>query len=250
MKINFVISVIVLSVMLFVSSVSAGIDFKCTSTSPPKPNVYDGGNKWKITFYNDSTGTHNKWATQEICFLPYTVVGSSIQGIWYSTSFPDWNGRYYQEGDEVKMTGDYARDVGHDHMTLVHTTCDAAGSMVRRVRGMAFGDWTEWREDGRYGRIIGWGNAKLERTGYRRFPHVFATIPVLAPKPLEKVVPVPKPLEKVVLVPKALEKLEYEMLDISSCLPDRLTVKGDIATSPGQSELESLDDYRRRTGVE
>jgi len=39
-------------------------------------------------------------------------VGTSIQGVWYSTSYPDWNGRYYQEGDEVKMTGDFAKDTG------------------------------------------------------------------------------------------------------------------------------------------
>ena len=221
MKINFVVLAIVLSVMVFVSSVSA---------NPPRPNVFDGGNKWKITFYNDPTNRHDQWATQEICFLPYTVVGNSIQGIWYSTSYPDWNGRYYQEGDEVKITGDYAKDVGHDHMTLVHTTYNAAG---RVVSGMAFGDWTEWREDGKYGRVIGWGNAKLERTGYSK-------IPVLAPIDLEKLVP----------APEDLEKLEYEMLDMSSLLPQRLTVNGDIASSPGQPDQESLDDYKLRTGVE
>ena len=250
MKINLVVSAIVLFVMVFVSSVSA---------SPPKPNVFDGGNKWKITFYNDSTDTHAQWATQEICFLPYTVVGSSIQGMWYSTSFPDWNGRYYQEGDEVKMTGDYARDVGHDHMTLVHTTYDVAGS---KVHGMAFGDWTEWREDGKYGRVIGWGNAKLERTGRCKFPYYIDNInitSVLAPKSLEILAPksleilAPKSLEKPeyeVLAPKSLEELEHEVLDMSSSLPDRLTVKGDIAGSPGQPDLESINDYQLRTGVE
>ena len=239
MKINFVVSAIVLSVMVFVSSVSAG---------PPKPNVYDGGNKWKITFYNDSTGTHNQWATQEICFLPYTVKGSSIQGKWYSTSFPNWNGRYYQEGDEVKMTGDYAKDVGHDHMTFVHTTRDVPGSVVR---GMPFGDWTEWWENGRYGRIIGWGNAKLERTGRCRFPHCIDNIKhtsVLAPKSLEKLEY--EVLDISPLAPKSLEKLEEEVLEMSSSLPDRLTVKGDIANSPGQTGLESIDEYQLRTGVE
>ena len=248
MKINFVILAIVLSVMVFVSSVFAG---------PPKPNVFDGGNKWKITFYNDPTDRHDQWATQEICFLPYTVVGNSIQGTWYSTSYPDWNGRYYQEGDEVKMTGDYAKDVGHDHMTLVHTTRNTAGSVVS---GMAFGDWTEWREDGRCGRVIGWGNAKLERTGYSRFPRIFDRIPVLTPKVPERLVLTPKvperldlapeDLENFVLAPEDLKKLEYEMLDMSSLLPQRLTVHGDIATSPGQDDLESLDDYKLRTGVE
>ncbi len=174
--------------------------------NPPKPNVFDGGNRWNITFYDDPSSVHQEWGTQEICFLPYAVVGTSIQGVWYSTSFYDWNGRYYQEGDEVKMTGDYANDVGHDHMTLVHTTYDVAG----KVRGMAFKDWTEWREDGAYGRIIGWGNAKLERMGYCR------------------------------------NVLEDEALEISVSLPDRLTVRGDIASYPGQRNLESIKKYQDR----
>lgn len=187
---------------------------------PPKPNVFDGGNKWRITFYNDPTGGHDQWATQEICFLPYAVVGTSIQGAWFSTSYYDWNGRYYQEGDEVKMTGDYAKDVGHDHMTLIHTTYDAPG----RVNGMAFKDWTEWSEDGSYGNIIGWGNAKLERVGYCKSIDSTAD-----------------------LVPEDLKNLELKALEISLSLPDRLTVKGYVATSPGQSDLESVDDYLRRT---
>ena len=85
-----------------------------TLANPPKPNVYDDGNKWRITFYNDSTSNHTQWATQEICFLPFSSVGTSIQGVWYSTSFPDWNGRYYQEGDEVKMTGNVRVIRGRD----------------------------------------------------------------------------------------------------------------------------------------
>jgi hypothetical protein len=193
---------------------------------PPEPNVFDGGNKWRITFYNDSTVNHQQWATQEICFLPYAVVGTSIQGSWYSTSFPDWNGQYYQEGDEVKMTGDYANDVGHDHMTLLHTTYDAPG----QTRGMAFKDWTEWREDGKFGNIIGWGNAKLERAG--KCPSFIANLPNLR------------------LQSPDLRKFELEAQEISLSLPDRLTVQGEIARFPGQSDLESLDDYQRRTGVE
>ncbi len=181
--------------------------------APPKPNVFDGGNKWHITYYNDPTTNHAQWATQEICFLPYSIVGTSIQGVWYSTSFPDWNGRYYQEGDEVKMTGDYAHDVGHDHMTLLHTTYDVPGA----VRGMAFKDWTEWREDGAFGRIIGWGNAKLERVGKCHYP-------------------------------KGAD-LERYAQEISLSLPDRLTIKGEIADFPGQADLENLDEYLQRADM-
>ena len=73
---------------------------------------------------------------------------------------------------------------------------------------------------------------------------------VLPPKDLENFVLAPKDLENFVLAPKDLEKLEYEMLDMSSFLPQRLTVNGDIASSPAQDDLESLDDYKLRTGVE
>ncbi len=186
--------------------------------NPPKPNVYDTGNKWRITYYNDSTSNHAQWATQEICFLPFSSVGTSIQGVWYSTSFPDWNGRYYQEGDEVKMTGDYARDVGHDHMTLVHTT-----------DGMAFKDWTEWREDGKFGNIIGWGNAKMVRAGRCFYPPG-----------------VGKPDD---LTAKARTEMEGKVQELSRSLPGRLTLKGGLAQSPGQADLEGLDSYLNRVGV-
>lgn len=192
---------------------------------PPLPNVFDGGNLWAITYYNDPTSNHQQWATQHICFMPYSAVGTSIQGTWYSTTFPDWNGRYYQEGDEVKMTGDYAGDVGHDHMTVFHTTYDVPG----QIKAMAFKDWTEWREDGRYGRIIGWGNTKLERIGKCRYPFIIDDFTQITPD--------------------LLQKLEAEALAFSQELPERLTVKGEIAAFPGQEDLESISDYQARTGL-
>lgn len=192
---------------------------------PPEPNVFDGGNEWRITFYNDSTTNHDEWATQGICFLPYVTVGTSIQGVWYSTTYPDWNGRYYQEGDELKMTGDYAKDVGHDHMTLVHTTYDVPG----QVRGMAFKDWTEWREDGKFGNIIGWGNARLVRAGKCRYPQGAE--------------------DGLQLTPESLKRLEAQAMDFSLSLPERLTVDGRVAEFPGQTDLESLESYKERTGL-
>lgn len=123
------------------------------------------------------------------------------------------------------MIGDYANNVGHDHMTLQHTTYDVPGS----VRGMAFKDWTERREDGAYGNIIGWGNTKLERVGR---------------------CPITQGIDSVgKLTLDDLKLLEYDALDISFSLPDRLTVKGVVARFPGQPDLESLDDYQHRTGV-
>ncbi|MCP4155668.1 MAG: hypothetical protein GY757_48535 [bacterium] len=184
-----------------------------TVLASPKPNVYKDGNKWEITFYDDSSDKHNQWATQEICFLKYHKKGTGIEGVWYSTSYPDWNGLYYQEGDEVKMTGDFANDTGHSHMTLIHTTYDW---LKKGIKGMAFKDWTEWWEDGSYGKIIGWGNAKMERVGYC----------------------------------KHKSKIKVDVNSLSSSLPERLTVDGDIAVSPAETNLESIEEYKLRNGIE
>jgi hypothetical protein len=192
--------------------------------SPPQPNVFDRGNEWSITGYLDQTGNHQQVGTQRICFLPYTTVGTSIQGVWYSTTFPDWNGLYYQEGDEVKMTGDFARDTGHDHMTLLHTTYDVPG----QIKAMAFKDWTEWLEDGRYGNLVGWANAKMERIGKCRIP---VEIDFGGQISLEE-----------------LRKIEQEVVAYSRSLPERLTVQGEVAVSPGQPDLESVESYLKRIG--
>ncbi|MGD8569059.1 MAG: hypothetical protein PVJ39_13305 [Gammaproteobacteria bacterium] len=124
---------------------------------PPQPNVFDDGNYWKITAYDDSSPGHTQLASQGICFQPYAVVGTQIRGVWYSDTFPDWNGRYAQEGDQVFLHGDYAKDVGHDGMQF---------EIVTRSRdNLAAGHWKEWREDGSYGNTIGFANTTLTRIG-------------------------------------------------------------------------------------
>ena len=185
------------------------------SAQVPKPNVYDGGNRWLITGFIDQTPDHQEVATQVICFGPYVNYGTGITGVWYSLSFPDWNGIYYQEGDEVKMTGDYAKDVGHDHMTLFHTTYDHP----QKPRGMAFKDWTEWREDGAFGRIIGFANARMTRSG--RCPH-----------------------------PKGVgAAMEKRVLELSLKIPPRLMKDSkEEAKNPGDHGQESLETYFKRTG--
>lgn len=122
------------------------------------PNVYAGGNLWSITAYDDSSVAHTQWATQGICFLPPVAVGTHMRGNWYSTTFPDWNGVYSQEGDQVFMHGDYAKDVGHDGIKFEVVT--------NSPRNIAAGHWFEWRENGAFGNTIGFTNTKLERIGY------------------------------------------------------------------------------------
>jgi hypothetical protein len=120
----------------------------------PRPNVFDGGNHWQVTCYNDPSAAHLQQATQGICFLPYAVVGQSIQGYWYGTNFPDWNGRYSQEGDQVRMHGDYDENDGHDGLEW---------EVVSARTGS--GHWTEWRETPNPGRTITFCNANWTRTG-------------------------------------------------------------------------------------
>lgn len=199
--------------------------------TPPQPNVFDGGNNWLITYYNDPAPDHRRWATQSICFLPYSQFlpasqnGTGISGVWFSNSFNDWNGRYYQEGDELKMTGDFANNRGHDHMTLQHTTYKGP---VQKEPDVAFKDWTEWVEDQRWGRVIGWGNAKLVRRGRCPFP----TFPLKGKSNVT-----------------SQEQLEEWAHKQSLAMPPRLTVNGAVAESPGQADLESLEEYERRTGL-
>lgn len=123
----------------------------------PQPNTYDGGNRWLVTAHEDSSPTHTQLATQGICFLPYSTVGTHIRGRWYSDTFPDWNGIYTQEGDQVFLHGDYASDVGHDGLQFEIVTASA--------QNQGFGHWAEWREDGGYGTTVSFANAKWQRVG-------------------------------------------------------------------------------------
>jgi hypothetical protein len=131
----------------------------------PRPNVFDGGNRWLITAYNDCDAAHTQWATQGVCFLPYKPCGAcGIQGAWYSDTFPDWNGRYMQEGDRILMHGDYANNVGHDGMFI-----ELFAGTSPRDEGA--GQWTEWREvPGFYGTTIGFANTRLRRVGKCQLP--------------------------------------------------------------------------------
>ena len=55
------------------------------------------------------------------------------------------------------MHGDYASDVGHDGMKWSIVTSS--------TKNIGAGHWFEWREDGSYGRTIGFANAQLTRVG-------------------------------------------------------------------------------------
>lgn len=143
---------------------------------PYFPNVITGGNHWSIRAFNDSATTHTTWATQRICFIQLGNVGTHMNGIWFSTSFPDWNGRWRQEGDQVFMHGDFAGNIGHDGIQWEIVTASP--------KNEGFGHWHEWREDPHFGITIGFANAKWSRIGTCPFP----IAPGLSSPEIEKLV--------------------------------------------------------------
>ena len=132
------------------------------------PNVYDRGNLWTITFHDDDSVAHSQWATQRICFLPYVAPAAGqtqIKGRWYSTSYPNWHGHYRQEGDSVKMVGNFWNGRGNDGITFDIVTSDPNTGLGVRHRTIGAGHWHEWGDNGRFGPVYGFGNAILERVG-------------------------------------------------------------------------------------
>ena len=122
-----------------------------------QPDLVSAGNRWTITAFNDESPFHDQWATQGLCFRSIGFFGTHQRYEWWSDTFPDWNGIASQEGNEVVLHGDYAGDVGHDAVffNVVSATPRSVGA----------GKWVEWREDGSFGRTIGFANALLTRVG-------------------------------------------------------------------------------------
>jgi hypothetical protein len=136
----------------------AGLAAEAAAQAVPRPNVFNGGNRWLITAYADNSTVHQQLATQGICFLPYVLNGTHIQGIWYSDTFPNWSGRYSQEGDRVLMHGNWGNFIGSDGMVIELTE----GTSPKDVGG---GQWTEWFNFGAHGTTVVFANARLARVG-------------------------------------------------------------------------------------
>jgi hypothetical protein len=138
----------------------------------PRPNVVLGGNKWLITAYDNCSPVHPQWATQCICFLPYAVNGTCIQGVWYSCSYPGWSGHYSQEGDRVRMYGNWGNYAGSDGMVIdlfAGTTSGLFAGTPPIDEGA--GTWTEWFNAGTNGTTVGFLNCRLRRVGACALPN-------------------------------------------------------------------------------
>jgi hypothetical protein len=142
---------------------TAAVSSSTWAVPPHLPDLVSEGNRWLITAYFDAQPGHTEAATQVLCFFPAGTVGTHQNYFWVSTSYPDWNGRAAQEGDQVFMHGDFQwpfgkGEGGHDSMDWEIVT-----STAQRTEGT--GHWKEWIEDGRLGSTVGFGNAKFTHAG-------------------------------------------------------------------------------------
>ena len=148
-----------MTTMAKIISASASLLLTSVVTAGPlySPDLVSDGNRWEITGYYDNAPSHIQAATQGICFYPDGVSGTHQQYLWVSDTFPDWNGRAVQEGDQIFMYGDFRDDKGHDSMTWEVVT--------NSPKNTGAGHWHEWLENGNFGVTVGFGNALLQRVG-------------------------------------------------------------------------------------
>jgi len=102
------------------------------------PNMFDGGNHWTISAYDDSSDTHAKIADIGVCFFKDGVDGSELHYTWASDDYTGFGGRASQEGDQVKMVGgEVAAAPGYiDSLDLEIVTASPTN--------VATGHWKEW----------------------------------------------------------------------------------------------------------
>lgn len=183
----------------------------------PRPDVVNGGSKWLITAYDNCSPAHSQMATQCICFLPYAQTGTCIQGVWYSCSYPGWSGHYSQEGDRVRMYGNWGNDVGSDGMVIdlfAGTTSGLFAGTPPIDEGA--GTWTEWLNAGPNGTTVVFANCRLRRVGKCPLPNTRMT-------------------------QAEVEKLAAEL---SSNVKPRLRKDGKPAQSPTDSEQVPLPEEK------
>jgi len=151
MKKNSLSALLALCSALFISTPS----YAAPQHFPAVDQASSPATLWRVTFYDDTANNHTQWATQDICFLQGPVQGSNTTGIWYSTTYYRWIGRWRQEGDQVKMTGNFWTDRGNDAMSWEIAVVDREGH----------GHWDEWVDNGTYGAWLAKGNAKFVKLG-------------------------------------------------------------------------------------
>lgn len=133
--------------------------FLYSSTSHAQPpyaaDLVQGGNKWLLDAYDDTDTDHALMNTVGLCFKYDGVKGTHQRYTWYSDTFKGWQGTASQEGDQIFLHGVYAGGKGRDAIQV--------RIIINTPRSGAVGHWQEWRDDGDYGQVVGFANARMIR---------------------------------------------------------------------------------------
>lgn len=129
------------------------------AAAPPyQPDFVLNGNMWTLRAYDDASPDHAQLVNaQDICFEYAGTSGNHQLYTWYSVTFPGWQGRAVQEGDQVFLHGDYAQGAGHSSIQMETLVApDIYGSA---------GTWQEWRHDNSYGYTVSFAKTRALRIG-------------------------------------------------------------------------------------
>lgn len=85
---------------------------------------------WRIKTY-DETSNLTWTGTSDICI----VAG----GTWFGPNFPGWSGYWYQNGNQVRLLGNWNSGAGNDAANLDFINVD-----------LMTGPWTEWTDNGNH----------------------------------------------------------------------------------------------------
>ncbi len=121
----------------------------------PAADPLGGGyTKWELTFSDDTHPSHPQGVTQTLCLLQTSPQGTNTVGRWVG-SFPGWTGAWRQEGDQVRMIGQFWQGKGQDFITWEIGQNGAEGQ----------GHWDEWAVANNW---FSKGNAKLVKVALNK----------------------------------------------------------------------------------
>lgn len=89
---------------------------------------------WRFQAFDDNTPALAALGTQDICFL--------ANGTWFSTTFPNFNGHWFQKGNNAAGNGDRVRLLGN--------WADGTGNGSAEIDfvhlNLMTGAWNEWTD--------------------------------------------------------------------------------------------------------
>ena len=89
---------------------------------------------WNFQAYNDNSPALTPMGTQNICFL--------ANGTWYGTTFPNWNGRWFQKGNNLAGNGDRVRILGNWAFGAGNDSAEISFINLNLMTG----GWHEWTD--------------------------------------------------------------------------------------------------------